>query len=154
MGWDKKKKKKDVCDSKESDESSTDDSKSSSSNSSVYEKKKKKKSKKDKYALTVTKGEDRKNDKGVTICGYCGKTGHGKATCWALHGKPDKKKDDNDHSNTECWLCRKKGHTVRFCPNKKKFVSDGKDAEVEINTYFHTRRPITSLCDSQRDYHD
>ena len=66
------------------------------------------------------------------------KTGHGKATCWALHGKPDKKKDDNDYSNTECWLCSEKGHTVRVCPNKKKFVNDNDDAEAEINTYFHT----------------
>ena len=64
------------------------DSSSTSENSESSESRKKNK-KKDKYALAITKeGEDRVNENGKLMCGYCRRIGHEVKNCWEKNGKP------------------------------------------------------------------
>ena len=115
------------------DESSDDSSSSSSSSDESDAKKKKKKNKGDQYALNVNETkQDRRNQYGIIICGHCNKPGHGIATCWDIHGRPNNAYNGNRGGTMNgtpmgnqlgarpprrCWNCGGTDHLAANCPN-------------------------------------
>ncbi len=92
---------------------------------------------------------------GSSKCAHCGKAGHDKENCWALH--PKKRYDNgmkSKSSTIKCYDCGKTGHIKRNCPGKEKSnviaTLNDNDTDV-IDCYMRTFVDSGSSCHTVTD---
>ena len=129
-------------------ESSSDSESSESSSDESRKHRKNRKGKKDELALNVENvKQDSRNPYGVIVCGQCGRPGHGIASCWDIHGKPQRNTNGNNNgtpvgnerAQRRCWICGSGEHLAYGCPNKHGNGSNNNKSDnddEQINSLF------------------